>query len=249
MSEALRAGRRELHRLIWREREGGPHPALAGILEQAKWRHVPEAALEAKAFDTLLGEIDAPHQGVALEAGPLPTYTLQELPRVFENARLLVGLDGVEDPHNLGAIARVAVAAGVDGLIVPKRRSAPLSAAASRASAGALEHLRTATVPNLREAVRRLQGQGLVAVGADPNGEASLYDPLPGEVDGRPPPRVLIFGGEGAGLGRSMRESLDVRVRVPMATTIGSLNVSTAAAVILFEWLRRDLSMPPGESR
>lgn len=245
VSEALRAGRRELHRLIWRERPDRPKEGLAGILEHAQARGVPEEVLDAEAFDALLLGVDASHQGVALEAGPLPTHTLQELPQVFGDAGLLVGLDGVEDPHNLGAIARVAVAAGADGLIVPKRRSAPLSSAASRASAGALEHLRTAVVPNLREAVRRLQARGFIAVGADPGGERSLYEPFPGEGDDRESPRVLILGGESGGLGRAMRDTLDLRLRIPMASTIGSLNVSTAAAVILFEWSRRSRSPSP----
>ena len=98
------------------------------------------------------------------------------------------------------------------------------------------EHLRIANVPNLREAVRRLQALGFTAIGADPEGESSLYDPLAGGA-GR---RVLILGGEGAGLGRALRDSLDARIRIPMNATIASLNVATATAVILFEWARRD---------
>lgn len=241
VAEALRAGRRELYRLVWRQGAGPPRPGIRALLELAEQRGVASEGLSPERFEQRLGDSTSVHQGVALEASPLPTLRLQEIETAFERAHTLVALDGVEDPQNLGAIARVAVGAGVAGLILPKRRSAPLSSAAARASAGAIEHLPIAIVPNLREAVTRLQKVGFRAIGADPRGATSLYEDLPASSFSTPGEDqiVLVLGAEGSGLRPSLLAALDHTIQIPMASSIASLNVSTAAAVILFEYRRR----------
>jgi 23S rRNA (guanosine2251-2'-O)-methyltransferase len=252
VSEALRAGRRELRSVFWRRTRDAPRPSVVAALELAERKGVPIRSLSPEEFDRSFGGRDGrsasgtpPHQGSALDAGPIPTLTLQQIPNAFADAEVLVALDGVEDPHNLGAIARVAAASGAAGLIVPKRRSAPLGGATSRASAGAIEHLRVAVVPNLREALTRLQKLGFEAIGADPLGENTLYEASPpGDFRGR----ILVLGGEGTGMRPSVRASLDRRIRIPMADGVESLNVSVAAAIVLFEW-RRETAFPLGESK
>jgi 23S rRNA (guanosine2251-2'-O)-methyltransferase len=142
-----------------------------------------------------------------------------------------VALDGVEDPQNLGAVIRVAEAAGALGLILTSRRAPPLGAAVSRASAGAVEHLPVSRVGNLRRALEQLKEGGFWAIGADPDAAEDLFltpDRIwQGDL-------VLVFGSEGRGLRRTVVEALDHRVRIPMAGRVGSLNVAAAAAVVLF---------------
>jgi 23S rRNA (guanosine2251-2'-O)-methyltransferase len=176
----------------------------------------------------------ARNQGLVLEAGPLPAPSLEELQSLDVlpgEARRLVALDGVEDPQNLGAVIRVAEAAGALGLILTSRRAPPLGAAVSRASAGAVEHLPVSRVGNLRRALEQLKEGGFWTIGADPDAAEDLFltpDRIwQGDL-------VLVFGSEGRGLRRAVVEALDHRVRIPMAGRVGSLNVAAAAAVVLF---------------
>ncbi len=242
VEEALRAGRREIRRLLLRSGRGGDE--RRALRELAEERGIPVEDLPSRDFDARVAPAES-HQGVALDAGALPVISLQELPRAFARARVLVGLDGVEDPQNMGAIARVALAAGADGLVMTARRSPPLGAATSRASAGAVEHLAIARLPNLREGLSRLRDEGFVSVGAEPAAERDLYhfDPS-GEEH---PKRILVLGGEGSGLRPLLRSSLDHHISIPMCGDLQSLNVATAAAVILFEWRRQGL-FPSGEN-
>jgi len=139
----------------------------------------------------------------------------------------------VEDPQNLGALLRVADGAGVDGVVLTERRSAPLSAAAVKASAGAAEHLRIARVVNLVRALEELKGQNLWVVGLDERGESD-YDrfDLTGNL-------VIVLGREGAGLHDLVRRTCDYLLRIPMAGGVSSLNVSAAGAVVLYEAARQ----------
>ena len=178
--------------------------------------------------------------GVALEVGPLPESSLEDLMvRDTDGPRTFVALDGVEDPQNLGAIARVADAAGVTALVLTHRRAPPLSPAVSRASAGAIEWLPVARVPNLRRALNQLKGQGFWIFGADPEGAESLFAVPEMWLRGD---RVLVLGAEGRGLRSGILAAVDHRVRVPMTGRVASLNVAAAAAVILFEMARRQES-------
>lgn len=235
VQEALRARRRPLHRLLLRERERSPRPELAALLALARDREVPAAELPPDRFDRLAPPAVA-HQGVLLEVGSLPALDVRDLARDAERS-WLVALDGVEDPQNLGAILRVAEAAGADGAILPDRRAAPLSPAVARASAGALEHLPVASVGNLARALETLKrDHGYWVHAADPGADRDLYDLPDRLLEGR---LVLVVGAEGRGIRPGVRSAVDVSVRIPMAGAVASLNVASAAAVVLFEWARR----------
>ena len=229
--EALRARRRPLRRIRVRRR---PHPAdLARIVEAAR-----SAGVAVEEVDETELEFS-----VVLEAGPLPECPLEEVSGGSGTAtRTLVALDGVEDPQNLGAIARVAEGAGVSGLILTRRRSPPLSPAVSRASAGAIEWLPVARVPNLVRALNELKSKGFWIFGCDATAPESVFA-LPDRITRGD--RVVVLGAEGRGLRPGVDRTLDHRVSIPMAGRIGSLNVSTAAAVVLFELARRDRMATP----
>jgi 23S rRNA (guanosine2251-2'-O)-methyltransferase len=151
---------------------------------------------------------------------------------------LLVALDGVEDPRNLGAILRTVEAAGADGVILPERHSAGLSETVSRASAGALEHVRVARTVNLAQAVERLKERGLWVVGFDATAQERWHG-----VDLRRPV-ALVLGGEGRGIRRLVRERCDQIVALPLFGHVGSLNVSVAAGIALYEVVRQRGSVP-----
>jgi len=170
-----------------------------------------------------------PQQALAIEDlfAPLPSKSGTPA------ARLLLALDGVEDPQNLGALLRVADGAGVDGIILTERRSAPISPVAVKASAGAAEHLRIARVVNLVRALEELKKQNLWIIGLDERG-ASDYDQY--DFTGN---CVLVLGREGAGLHDLVRRTCDHLLRIPMAGGVSSLNVSTAGAVVLYEAARQ----------
>ena len=236
--EALRAGRRRLHRL-W-IRPGFSHPELPALEEAARLAGLPPEP------GPVSGDPDpeAAGRGVVLEAGALRELDLPDLlDEVKSPLRTLIALDGVEDPQNLGAIVRVADAAGAAGLVLTRRRAPPLSPAVARASAGALEWLPVARVANLPRALRDLKQAGFWVFGADPSGGEDLFGLPERTLRGD---RVLVLGAEGRGLRRAVLGELDHRVRIPLAGRVSSLNVSAAAAVVLFEWRRRQaLANPP----
>lgn len=186
-------------------------------------RFEPRGALDRVAGGTS-------HQGV-VAIGAAHRY--RALEDVIANARLLVILDGVEDPHNLGAIVRTAHAAGADAVVVPERRAAGLTDAVAKAAAGALEHLPVVRASNLNRTLEVLKEHGYWTVGLDERGD-QLYD----RID-YPERTALVLGGEGKGLHHQVRQHCDFLVRIPMAGKISSLNVSVAAGVVLFEWRRR----------
>ena len=229
--EALAARRRELRRLD--VRAGATHPAMAELVAVARKIGVPVREVPDSGSERLASP------GIELAAGPLPEVGLEELLTSSPeraDPRTLVALDGVEDPQNLGAIARVAESAGVEGLILTHRHAPPLSAAVSRASAGAIEWLRVARVPNLARALEVLQGEGFWVLAADPEASDSLYD-LPERLARAD--RVVVLGAEGRGLRPGVAKRVDQRLRIPLRGKLGSLNVSTAASAVLFELDRR----------
>lgn len=240
--EALRARRRRLLRLHLRDDLARGEAAAIEAL--AREVGVPVVREPAARLRVGLPE-GVRDQGVVLDAGPLPEPDLDGLLAELgdrDGDRLLVALDGVEDPRNLGAVARVAEAAGAGGLLVTRRRAPPLGAVASRASAGALEHLPVARVPNLSAALRTLQGRGFWSLGADPDAPTSLWALedrfLRGDL-------VVVLGAEGRGLRPGVAARLDHRVRIPLAGRVASLNVAAAAAVLLFEASRRRAAGEP----
>jgi 23S rRNA (guanosine2251-2'-O)-methyltransferase len=235
--EALRAGRPVDRILV---ASGVGRAALGELHELARRRGVevetvPRSLIEAEARS-------GAHQGVLAIVAPIEPIDLIELlaiPLAGVQPPFFLALDGVEDPHNLGALARSAEAAGCHGLIVPRHRSAPLSAVAVKSSAGALEHLPVAEVPNLSRAIERLRDAGVWCIGLDGTAEASLFD-----LELADEPVCVIVGGEGSGLHRLVRDSCDALVRIPMFGQIESLNASVAGALALFE-VRRRRSLSP----
>jgi len=177
------------------------------------------------------------HQGVVALAPPVPVATLDEVLAAAERAGeqvLLVALDGVTDPHNLGSIARTAEAVGAHGLLVPERRAAGITPSAEKAAAGALAHLPVVPVTNLARTLRQLHDAGVWSLGLDGDAEVAIADhPLASE------PCVLVVGAEGSGLARLTRDRCDALVRLPMRGQVGSLNASVAAAVALYTLLDR----------
>lgn len=233
--EALRARRRPLHRLGVRRGEG--RTELAELVALAVAAGVEVEELDADELARRAGP-GVSHQGAVLCAGPLPELTLDALAAGGGSPRTLVALDGVEDPQNLGAIARVAEAAGAAGLLLTQRRSPPLGPAVARASAGAIEWLPVARVVNLARALRQLKEAGFWVFGAFPDAPEDLFALEPRLRQGD---RVVVLGAEGRGIRSGIEALVDHRVRIPMAGRIASLNVSTAAAVVLFELARSGL--------
>ncbi len=174
------------------------------------------------------------NQGVVAELKPRRDWTLKQL--LDTEPSLLIALDSIQDPQNLGAIIRSAEVAGCDGAIVPERRSAPISAAAAKASSGATELLAVARVPGMPSAVAELKRAGVWCVALDPRGEL-----LPWEFAFTQ--RVcIVVGGEGVGVHRLVKERCDARVRLPVAGHVASLNASAAAAAILYEVMRQRMA-------
>jgi len=172
----------------------------------------------------------APHQGV-IAFGVAHQYA--ELEDILADARLLVILDGVEDPHNLGAIIRTAHAAGVNGIIVPERRSAPLSETVARVSAGALEYMPVARVTNVTRLLEQLKQRQFWIYGLDERG-TEPYDRVEYTE-----PAAIVLGSEGRGLHDNVKKHCDFLINIPMAGAVSSLNVSVAAGVVLFDWKRK----------
>ena len=173
------------------------------------------------------------HQGVVADVERNADYSVEEIVREASAAPLLVVLDGIEDPHNLGAILRTADAAGADGVVIQSRRSAARGGVAAKASAGAVAHVKIAEVVNIARAVEELKDLGVWTVGLAGEATAS-YD----EVDYRLP-TAIVLGAEGTGLRRLVRERCDRLASIPMRGHVSSLNVSVAAGIVLFEAVRQ----------
>ncbi|MGH9721602.1 MAG: 23S rRNA (guanosine(2251)-2'-O)-methyltransferase RlmB [Bryobacteraceae bacterium] len=223
--EALRTGA-PLERILVAKGAGGPK--LQEAIELARRQSIPLRFEARDVLDRVAGR--AAHQGVvALGA----SHRYAELDGVIRDAGLLVVLDGVEDPHNLGAIIRTAHAAGAAAVVIPERRAAGLTETVAKAAAGALQHLPIVRAGNVNRVLDRLKEKGYWIYGFDERGE-NTYDSVTYSH-----PAALVFGGEGKGLHELVRKKCDALVRIPMPGKIPSLNVSVAAGIVLFEWRRR----------
>jgi len=223
--EALRAGRPLDRVLIAR---GAAGPRFQEIIDLARERSIALRFEPREALDRASN--GAVHQGV-VAFGAERAYS--DLDQATQGAQLLIVLDGVEDPHNLGAIIRTAQAAGAAAVIVPDRRAAGLTETVAKASAGAIEHLPVVRVGNVSQTLEELKKRGFWIYGLDERGP-ELYS----ETE-YTRPTVFVLGAEGRGLHELVKKHCDVLVRIPMAGAIASLNVSVAAGVVLFEWRRR----------
>ncbi|MEO7142376.1 MAG: 23S rRNA (guanosine(2251)-2'-O)-methyltransferase RlmB [Bryobacteraceae bacterium] len=223
--EALRAHRALDRVLVAR---GASAPGVQEIVELCREHNIPVRFEPREMLDR--ASEAAAHQGV-VAFGAAHRYA--ELETVAATARMLVVLDGVEDPHNLGAIIRTAHAAGADAIVVPDRRAAGLTETVAKSSAGALEYLPIARVSNINRALDDLKQRGFWIYGLDERGD------YPHDSIVFTEPTAIVLGGEGHGLHHLVREHCDFLIRISMAGRIASLNVSVAAGVVLFEWKRR----------
>ena len=227
--EALHAGTRHFERLL--VVKGLRNQRISEAVTVASRLGVPLRFESRETLDRLSAGV--PHQGIMAVVSAKPVMDLEDLLGQTRDPALLVALDGVEDPRNLGAILRTAEAAGADGVLLPERRSAGLTEVVGRASAGALEHVRVARVPNMAQGLVRLKERGIWVVGFDAAG-TERWD----AVDLKRPV-ALVLGGEGRGIRRLVRESCDHLVSLPLFGHVGSLNVSVAAGIALYEVIRQ----------
>jgi len=225
--EALSSGRQSIERIhVAREIRSAK---LNEILERARERGVPVRKDDRAVLDRLAH--GAVHQGILAIIGE---FVYAPFEKLFEPERpCVVVLDGVEDPHNLGAVIRTAEACGVSGVIVPERHCAPLNATVAKASAGALAHQPVVRVPNLVSALDKLKEKGLWIVGLDA-AAGRLWTDFDYTV-----PIALVLGGEHRGLRRLVREHCDAVVRLPMQGRVAALNVSVASGIVLYEVIRQ----------
>ncbi|WP_145030016.1 23S rRNA (guanosine(2251)-2'-O)-methyltransferase RlmB [Paenibacillus sp. Y412MC10] len=232
VTEALRSGR--TINKIW-------------IAENAQKHLTQPIIFEAKKLGVVIQQVDkrkldqmAPgmqHQGVVAQAAPYAYAEVEDILQAAEakgEAPFILLLDEIEDPHNLGSILRTADCTGVHGVIVPKRRSAQVTATVSKTSAGAAEYVPVARVTNLGQTIEELKERGIWVVGTDVSASSEMYDT--NVFDG---PLAVVIGNEGKGMGRLIREKCDVLVKLPMKGQINSLNASVAAGVVMYEVLRR----------
>ncbi|MFL6351819.1 MAG: 23S rRNA (guanosine(2251)-2'-O)-methyltransferase RlmB [Bryobacteraceae bacterium] len=223
--EALRA-RRPLDKVLIAK--GAASPRIQEIIELCRTNSVPVRFESRELLDRTSKGVS--HQGV-IALGAAHAYA--ELQDTLASARLIVVLDTVEDPHNLGAIIRTAHAVGANAVVVPERRAAPVTETVSRAAAGALEYLPVVRITNVSQTLEQLKGNGFWIYGLDERA-TEMYDQV--DYAAR---TAIVLGGEGKGLHPGVKKHCDVLVRIPMAGAVSSLNVSVAAGVVLFEWRRR----------
>ena len=231
VTEALKSGR-AVNRLLVAEGDG-----------QGSIREIVRLARESGAVVETVArsKIEAVargfrHQGVLAYTSPvdyMPLDELLEAARAKSDAPFLILLDELEDPHNLGAILRTADAVGVDGVLIPRRRSCPLSATVAKTSAGAVEYVPVARIGNIAQTIKALKDEGFWIIGADMDGTTDYFD---ADLTGA---TVLVVGSEGRGISRIVRDNCDILVKIPMLGKINSLNVSVAGAVLMYESLRQ----------
>ncbi len=239
VEEAIRSGSRQLdHVSVARERRDDRLERLIELCRTAGIR----VALEPREQLTRLARTDA-HQGVLAVVRERRFLGIEDLLVAGDGGqhRFFLALDGIEDPHNLGALLRTADGAGVDGVVLPERRSAPVSATVAKTSAGASEHVRIARVTNLVRALEQMKQKNVWVLGLDERGSPDYT-----EFDFRTD-CVLVLGREGAGLHDLVKKRCDHLLRIPMAGQVSSLNVSVAGAIVMYEAMRqrRQAAAPP----
>ncbi|MBP2002614.1 23S rRNA (guanosine2251-2'-O)-methyltransferase [Paenibacillus shirakamiensis] len=230
--EALRAGR--TINKIWIADTAQKH-LTQPIVAEAKKHGIVIQHVDKRKLDQLVPDLQ--HQGVIAQAAP---YAYVEIEDILANATakgeapFLLLLDEIEDPHNLGSILRTAECTGVHGVVIPKRRSAAVTATVSKTSAGAVEYVSVARVTNMAQTIEQLKEAGVWVVGTDVDAHEEIYDNnvFTGPV-------AIVIGNEGKGMGRLIREKCDVLLKLPMNGRLNSLNASVAAGVVMYETLRK----------
>lgn len=237
VEEAVRSGARRLDSvMLSRERKDERLDRLAELCRAAGVR----VTLESRDHLTRMARTDA-HQGALALVRERAFLTIEDLlatKKDEQQHRFFLALDGIEDPHNLGALIRTADGAGVDGVILPERRSAPVTATVAKTSAGASEHVRIARVTNLVRSLEQMKKANVWVLGLDERGTPDYTD-----FDFRAD-CVLVLGREGAGLHDLVKKTCDHLLRIPMAGMVSSLNVSVAGAVVMYEAMRQRREPP-----
>jgi 23S rRNA (guanosine2251-2'-O)-methyltransferase len=231
--EALRAGT-AIDKIYLAK--GETDSALGHIVSTARNQGVVVVETDRRRLDNM--SRTKAHQGVIAVAAVRAYATVEDIltsAKERKEAPLLVICDELSDPHNLGAVIRTAECAGAHGVIIPKRRSAGLTAVVAKTSAGAVSHLPVARVPNLTALIKQLKKQGIWIFGASMDGATNLYA---ADLKG---PAAIVIGSEGSGMSRLVAESCDFTVSIPMKGKINSLNASAAAAILLYEAVRQRL--------
>ncbi len=228
LQQALTRGKRECYKIILEQ--GKPPARLASLLDLAETHGARRETLPPEAFRKKYGKLN--HQGVVGYFSPLPTLELETLiEQAYQSCShpALVLADEIQDPQNLGALIRSAWVLGLQGLVLPRHRSAPLNETVAKCSAGAIESLPIACVSNLKQAAETLKEKGFWIVGVDMEGDRACY-----EFDFNTPV-TLIIGGEEKGVRPILKKTCDFTVSIPMAGELGSLNASNAAAIVFYE--------------
>ncbi|MCF0154424.1 MAG: 23S rRNA (guanosine(2251)-2'-O)-methyltransferase RlmB [Veillonella sp.] len=229
VKEALR-GERSVQRLLVADDKA--QNSLRDIVALAKKQHIEVRLVPQKQLAKYAEEV--PHQGVVAFVNAIQFKDLGEvLQETTDQAPLLILTDGVEDPHNMGAIIRTAECIGATAVLVPKRHNAPINATVAKTSAGAVELMPIVQVGNVAQTIKQLQKQGFWVMGAHMEGDRTLY-----EAD-MTLPTVLVIGNEGKGISRIVKEACDFLVTIPMYGSLNSLNASVAAAVLMYEAVRQ----------
>jgi len=229
--EALRSGR-PINRIMIAK--GSNHGSIREITALAKQNNILLQFVEKKQLDYLAG--DDVHQGVVAQTASKDYADWEEVlneVREKNETPLLLVLDGVEDPHNLGAVLRTSDAAGVHCVIIPKHRAVPLTMGVAKASAGAIEFVPVARVTNIAQTIERLKDKGCWIIGTDPSAKQDLFA---ADLKG---PLAIVMGSENKGMSKLVKEKCDILLSIPMCGKLNSLNVSVAASVVLYEAIRQ----------
>ena len=234
VTEALRAGR-GINKILLAD--GDREGQVSEITALAKERGIILQFVERSKIESIAGGLR--HQGVLAYVAPVGYAELDDILAKAEAAGeppFLLLLDELEDPHNLGALLRTADATGVHGVLIPKRRSVPLTATVAKTSAGAVEYVPVARIGNISQTLKVLKEKGFWVAGADMDGSQNYYE---ADLTG---PLVLVVGSEGKGMGRLTKEQCDFIVKMPMVGKINSLNASVAGSILMYESMRQRLA-------
>lgn len=226
--EAVQARRRKIHRLYLVQDKRGRRDQIFRLAQSAD---IAVQWVSARQLTEIVGHDR--HQGVGARLEGYPYASLEQILEVDPKRAFVLVLDQIVDPQNLGAMARTAHCAGIHGVVIPKDRAAEPTAAAIKASAGALEHMRLARVTNLAKALKSMKASGLWIAGADHHSATTLFD---ADLTG---PLALVIGGEEKGLRPLVKQQCDFTMAIPQMGAIGSLNASAAAAVMIYEAFRQ----------
>lgn len=237
--EAIRSGRGINKLLI---ADGDKEGSVKEVISLAKEQGLVIQFVERSKIEGIAGGLR--HQGVLAYVAPVAYSDLETILQAAETkgeAPFLLLLDELEDPHNLGALLRTADATGVHGVLIPKRRSVPLTATVAKTSAGAVEYVPVARIGNIAQTLRKLKDKGFWVAGADMDGSQNYYE---ADLTG---PLVLVVGSEGHGMSRLTKEQCDFIVKMPMVGKINSLNASVAGSILMYESMRQRLQKKSGK--